>query len=192
MLCDEESLAGVLASLGRPDGDDLGAIDALLTRFPTDPRLHFLKGSVLAGLGRAIEAHQALSYAVSLAPDFAIARFQLGFFELTSGEPDRARATWLPLASLPDDHHLRLFVTGLEALIEDRFADAIAWLERGMAVNSENPPLNRDMQMLIDECRRLAGTAAPTADAAAATTADPLPEPASATSFVLGQFGRRQ
>ena len=86
-----------------------------------------------------------------------LARFQLGFFELTSGEAVRALATWEPLDTLPEGHYLGHFVTGLRHLIADRFADAIAALEAGIAVNDENAPLNRDMQLIIDECAGLTG-----------------------------------
>ena len=51
--------------------------------------------------------------AVALAPDFLIARYQLGFFELTSGEVDNALATWGPLLRLPEDNYLRQFVEGM-------------------------------------------------------------------------------
>jgi predicted Zn-dependent protease len=75
-------------------------IEALIVEFPDDARLHFLKGSSLIGEGRHIEGHQALTRAVALAPDFAIARFQLGLFQLTSGEADRALETWGPTVTI--------------------------------------------------------------------------------------------
>lgn len=128
---------------------------ALIETYPDDARLHFVRASMLVGAKRNIEAHGAFSRAVALAPDFAIARFQLGFFELTSGEPAAALNTWAPLAKLPEGHYLRTFAEGLGFLIEDRFEEATARLREGMQANTENPPLNRDMQLLIDECAAL-------------------------------------
>lgn len=176
-LCDDETLQALVQSLqgGAPGVE---AIEALLARFPEDPRLHFMRGSALASAKRPIEAHQALSHAVTLAPDFAIARFQLGFFQLTSGEPENALETWGRLDRLPDGHYLRHFVDGLRRLIRDDFPGAIAALREGIRVNQENTPLSGDMQLIIDQCLPLIGEAA----------GDDVSE----TSVILGQFlGRR-
>lgn len=162
----------------------LSRVAALVETYPQDARLHFLRGSMLIGAQRNIDAHGALSRAVALAPDFAIARFQLGFFELTSGEPAAALETWRPLGALPAGHYLRTFAEGLSYLIEDRFEEAIARLEEGMQANTDNLPLNRDMQLLIDECRPLIRTQETGAEAG---------ETESATSVMLRQLtGRRR
>lgn len=178
-LCSDEEMAQLLQAMQSDAPDELMLAERMIDAYPEDARLHFLRGSLLAGSGRPIEAHASLSRAVALAPDFVLARFQLGFFELTSGEAARALATWEPLDSLPPDHYLAHFVTGLRHLIRDEFAASIAALQAGIAVNDENPPLNRDMQLIIDECSGLAGRE-PAAPA----------EEASATSFLLDQFGR--
>ena len=178
-LCSDEEIGQLLSAMGASAPDELALAERLIEAYPEDARLHFLRGSMLAGRSRPIEAHAALSRAVELAPDFALARFQLGFFELTSGEAARALATWEPLQDLPSDHYLALFVSGLRHLVQDRFADAITALEAGIAANEENLPLNRDMQLIIDECRGLV----PSGPAGETET--------SATSFLLDQFGAR-
>jgi tetratricopeptide (TPR) repeat protein len=149
-LCDDDSMNKVVQIMQTPGRDPAPELDALVQRFPNDPRLHFLRGSNLVTLKRHIEAHEALTRAITLAPDFAIARFQLGLFELTSGEPDRALETWGRLDRLPDQHYLRHFVDGLRAMIRDDFPGTIQHLRDGMALNQENPPLNHDMQLIID------------------------------------------
>lgn len=176
-MCDDDDIRQLLVVAEGSPGDALPMAERLIAAHPGDARLHFFRGSLLAGGGRPIEAHASLSRAVELAPDFALARFQLGFFELTSGEPVRAQATWEPLAALPDDHYLRQFVAGLTHLIHDRFAETIGSLERGISTNGETLPLNHDMQLIIDQCRPLLN---PAADA----------DEASPTSFLLGQLGR--
>lgn len=181
-LCSDEEMAHLIQAMQSDAADELSLADRLIEAYPEDARLHFLRGSLLAGSSRPIEAHASLSRAVALAPDFALARFQLGFFELTSGEAARALATWEPLDALPADQYLAHFVRGLRHLIQDQFGEAIRELNEGIAVNVENPPLNRDMQLIIDECRRLGGDASPPAAAAE--------EEASATSFLLDQLGR--
>lgn len=183
MMAHDDEIADLIGLMQADEAAALARVAALVETFPEDARLHFLRGSLLIGAQRNIEAHGALSRAVALAPDFAIARFQLGFFELTSGEPAAALATWAPLADLPEGHYLRLFREGLGLLIEDRFEDAVSRLQAGMRANSENPPLNRDMQLLIDECRPLIGPGSGTSA---------TPDDESATSVMLRQLTARR
>jgi tetratricopeptide (TPR) repeat protein len=183
-MCDDDKMAELVTAI-QADEDQVERIDKLLGDFPEDARLHFLRGSILIGKGRLIEAHRALSRAVTLAPEFDIARFQLGLFQLTSGEADSALETWGRLDRLPDGHYLRTFVDGLRCLIRDDFAGAIDKLSQGIALNQENPPLNRDMQMLIDQCR-------PLLNGAAASPAGDNAEAASETSLILQQFANRK
>lgn len=174
----DEDMANLLQMLANSDEGDHSDIDTMLMKFPDDARLHFLKGSTLAGNGRALEAHRSLSRAVEIAPDFAIARFQLGFFELTSGEAGIALETWAPLDTLDGRHYLRYFVEGLRALIADHFADCITALEAGIAVNQENIPLNNDMKLIIDQC----------SDLVKGAEGDPGEGAMSATALLLHQF----
>jgi len=179
-LCSDEEMEQLLSAMGTGAPDELALAERLIDAHPEDARLHFLRGSMLAGRNRPIEAHAALSRAVELAPDFALARFQLGFFELTSGEAARALATWEPLQDqLPADHYLAFFIDGLRHLVQDHFARTITALEAGIAANEENLPLNRDMQLIIDQCRDLL----PAGQGDEAET--------SATSFLLDQLGAR-
>ncbi|NIJ36952.1 tetratricopeptide (TPR) repeat protein [Sphingopyxis panaciterrae] len=177
-LCSDQDLAALVEDIRGDDSGDLDKIDRELRLFPEDPRLHFLRGSTLAGKQRAIEAHQALQKAVELAPDYTLARYQLGFFELTSGEADRALSTWGPLLQLPIGNYLRRFVEGLTHLIRDEFGPAIEQFEAGMALNGDNPPMNHDIGLLLAECRKALGGGAP-------QNGD---DGESATSFLLGQL----
>jgi hypothetical protein len=177
-LCPDDRINRLIEQL-KADGDALAPIGALLLEYPADPRLLFLRGSHLVGAARLIEGHADMARAVELAPDFAIARFQLGFLHLTSGEAPQALETWARLDLLPDGHYLRHFVDGLRALIRDDFKSATEKLHAGMAVNTENEPLNRDMQLLLDKCAPLL------ADGDAN-------EDISETSLILGQLSRRR
>jgi len=177
-LCDDARLQELIDAAGTCDGLP-GQFEELLTAFPEDPRLYFLKGSILAGDGQLIEAHQALTRAVEIAPDYEIARFQLGFFQLTSGESNNALKTWARLDMLPDSHYLKFFVIGLRHLIRDEFPECIQSLEDGIAANEETLPLNDDMRLLIKECEGLMSEAS---DVAADT------DDMSATSALLNQF----
>src|SRR5438045_8529860 len=181
-LCDDKTLGELLAASAAGAKDEIERTDRLLDEYPDDGRLHFLRGSLLAGIGRPIEALPALRRAVELAPDLLIARFQLGFFLLTSGEAAEALSVWGPLALLPEDHYLRLFVGGLTHLIRDEFEDTIRLLKQGIAANQENPHLNRDMQLLLDHVQPLQE-----ANAAEAMSGDVWD-----TSLLLGQFAPRR
>lgn len=180
-LCSDKELAELMQNIAQDDLHDMELVDGLLSRYPQDPRLHFMRGSILAGKQRPIEAHASLSKAVELAPDFALARYQLGFFELTSGEAEKALSTWGPLLMLSDDNYLRVFAQGLTHLIRDEFNDAIAAMRKGIDLNQDNMPMNHDIELLIAECERLRDTK----DSA---PGDDDRDAQSATSFILGQF----
>ncbi|WP_157215369.1 tetratricopeptide repeat protein [Flavisphingomonas formosensis] len=149
-LCPDDRMTALLGAIEA--GDERG-LPVLLGEFPRDPRLHFLEGSLLAARQDYAQARLAMRKAVDIAPDFAIARFQLGFLLLTSGEAHAAQEAWGPLFGLPDEEPLRLFARGLSHMIRDEFDEAIEHLERGITRNTENLPLNRDMRLLIDEMR---------------------------------------
>jgi len=175
--CPEDLLSEVMATAQASDEDGLAATDQALRTHAGDARLHFLRGSLLAGLKRYDEARQAMGRAVQIAPTFAVARFQLGLLELTSGQAEAAEATWGPLQDLPEHHYLRLFAAGLGRLIRDDFPGTIALLMEGIENNDENLPLNRDMQMMIAEAQKKLDEAAGE-------------EPSSAAQLLLQRFGK--
>lgn len=184
--CDDQSMSELMAVMEQDTKAGIQQASKILVNYPDDARVHFLQGSLLIETGDLIGAHNALKRAVEIAPDFAIARFQLGFFQLTSGESNEALKTWARLDMLPDDHYLSLFVVGLRHLIRDEIADSIRCLEEGISVNQEILPLNNDMRLLVQEIRPLlkadgeeGGTDAQELDEA---------EEVSATSFILNQF----
>ena len=147
--CPTDLLSKALETFQADDHKGLSLIEGLLREYPLDPRLHFLRGSVLASLKRYDEARLAMGAAVEISPDYAIARFQLGLLELTSGDANGAQATWAGLATLPSDHPLRLFVSGFDHMVRDEFREAVDRLRQGMAANSENEALNADIRLVI-------------------------------------------
>lgn len=190
--CPQDLLVETLEVASRDDDLGLERIDALLRDYDGDGRLHFLKGSLLAGLKRYDEAMTAMTRAVEVAPGYAVARFQLGFLKLTSGDAMGAAQTWLPLETdLPPEEPLRLFATGLTLLAQDQFETAIEVLRAGIARNTVNPAMNGDMQLIIDEALvKIAERDAAKAVEAAAGSADEE-EPTSAVDMLLRQYGER-
>jgi hypothetical protein len=69
---------------------------------------------------------------------------------LSSNRRAEAISAWQPLEALGDNHPLSLFKRGLEALARDEFAACRDFLQRGMQLNTENLPLNGDMQKVLD------------------------------------------
>jgi tetratricopeptide (TPR) repeat protein len=111
--------------------------------------VQFLLAAELAQAGAMGEAEAAYANAVLLAPQFHIARFQLGLLQFTSGRAAVALLTWQPLLALGDDDALPHFVRAFAALAGDQFAQAREAFEAGIARNSANEPLNADMRKVM-------------------------------------------
>lgn len=157
-LCSQNEMDHLIASAKISNYAGLSVVDQLIRSYPADPRLLFFRGSILASLEQYDEAQVSMRAALTCAPDYAIARFQLGFLELTSGQAQAAIASWRPLHALSPDNPLRSFATGLEHLIRDEFEAAIEQLEAGIARNLETPPLNGDMSLIVEKTRELLGS----------------------------------
>jgi len=178
--CPAERLGHAMAAAQVDNGQGLDAVDELLGLYGGDARLHFLRGSLLAGLKRYEEAQTAMRTSIEIAPAFAIARYQLGLLQLTSGDATAAETTWAPLQELPSDNYMRLFASGLCHLARDDFAGAIALLKEGISRNQENPMMNSDMQMMITEAQKKLDEQG----------AAPEPEFTSAAQLLLQQSGK--
>lgn len=129
----------------------LAVLETAAKRYPHNPHVLLLLAAQYMqsqDVDRAEAAYVAVLYA---APDLHVARFQLGLLQLTSTRPATAFATWAPLDLLEKNHPLRLFKQAFEMLRRDDIHAACALLREGMTHNAENPPLNRDMQMLLEK-----------------------------------------
>jgi tetratricopeptide (TPR) repeat protein len=122
-----------------------------------DARPLLLVAAAHAQAGQTDQAEASYIAALQRAPDLAIARFQLGLLQFSAGRPAAALATWAPFDSLGPDQPLRLFRDALACLAQDRFDEAIALFQQGMAANRDNPALNGDMQRFVDAINRLPG-----------------------------------
>lgn len=152
MTTDEDYLPTLLHhlnGLGAAQATDLLATAA--DQHPSDPRPLLLLGAELAQDGQFDRAEAAYTLAIQRAPEFWIARFQLGLLQFSGARPAVASVTWAPLDALPDTHALRLFKLGLEQLAQDHYTEAVELLRAGIAKNNDNQPLNSDMLMLINK-----------------------------------------
>lgn len=146
---------------------------------------HYLRATNFAHAGRFELAEACYTACLTRAPDFAIARFQLGLLQASGGRAALAHATWEPLLGLPADHFLHLFARGLMLLLAERWTDARAAIERGLAANHENEPLNMDMRGLLE---RVTEAEARSADAQAQAGTQPASGDA---HFLLGAYRRQ-
>lgn len=150
------------------DTDELTALRRAVLNDPRNGELRYLLAAELAHQHDYEGAVLEFSAAIALSPHLHVARFQLGLLHLTLAQPQHTIAVLGPLEQLPDGSALKHFKRGLEALIVDDFTNCLAELRRGIELNTDNEPLNRDMSMLIERVQAAADGKQP-ADASAAT-----------------------
>jgi tetratricopeptide (TPR) repeat protein len=129
---------------------------------------HYLLGAEYAQIGMYERAIGEMEAAIALDPALSIARLQLGLLWLGANDNTRAADVLLPLTELADGQPLHHFGAGLLHLIKQEAADAVRCLKAGIALNSVNPPLNADMQKIVQQLEQAPPDAADAAPAAAA------------------------
>ncbi|MFB9240277.1 hypothetical protein IV454_23860 [Massilia antarctica] len=154
---------------------------------------HLLLGAGYAQLQMYDRAAAEMESALAVDPSFAIARFQLGLLQLTSGDAERAMSTLLPLQELGEQHALNQFGSGLIHLMRNEFADTLACMSKGMALNTDNPALNTDMQLIVDKVNALPPETLAAAAQAAAAPAEaaetpPVPDDQVANPIFLSAY----
>ncbi len=133
--------------------DDLALREQAVERNPKNAEARYLLGTELAQAGQYERAVTEIQAAVQLQPTLFTAHFQLGLLLLTLAKPSEAIAAWHPLEQLDERAPLRLFKRGLEALIRGDFELCMQLLTTGIAANTANPALNRDMNLVIARAR---------------------------------------
>lgn len=178
-----DPIPGLLEALARTDDGDTR--ERLLMeagqRNPADARIYLLIAGERMQRGNVDGGEAAFIAALHLAPEFHIARFQLGLLQLTSGRPAAATATWALLDLLEEKAPLRLFKEGLLFMAQDRFEEASQRIREGIERNRENAPLDKDMQMVLDRI----------AKAVSASETGEDSQPASSSSHYLVSSYRR-
>ncbi|UGQ47983.1 tetratricopeptide repeat protein [Massilia endophytica] len=124
-------------------------LEQAIVRAPANALAHALLGAEYAQLGRPDDGCAHLEQALQCDPSLHVARFQLGLLHLTSGRGADARAVWGALDALGPEHFLYLFKEGLLAVAAERLDEGRRLLQRGMAWNHTNLPLNRDMAAIV-------------------------------------------
>lgn len=176
----QDLLQRALDATGRGALDESEALcQQAIALAPGAPMPHYLRATNFADAGHYELAEACYTACLNRAPDFAIARFQLGLMQVTSGRPALGQATWELLLTLPDDDALKLFAQGFMLLLAEQWEPARAAFNRGIERNTVNAPLNDDMRGVLE---RMALARAQFADA----TDDA--QDASGAHFLLGAY----
>jgi tetratricopeptide (TPR) repeat protein len=152
-FCDDTTLKLAQQLMSQASAEAADQLDRLASSYPSDPQLSFLVASMRISVGRLVLAHEAFLRTLELAPHFALARYQYGFFLITSGEVARALEIWGPLDLLPSDHYLRHFVNGMRCLVHDDIKEAALCFAAGINSNQDNEPLNSDIRLLMSSVK---------------------------------------
>jgi len=164
-LCPDAEIAELAALVDEDEAAGLAALTQRLVEFPADPRLHFLVGSLRAGAKDYEGARIAMRRAIEIAPGYALARFQLAMLLMTSGEFPAALEVLHPLIAAAPASYLEWFAAGADHFMRDDFESAASALRQGLALNTENAPLNHDMALLLARIEAAEATPDQPADA---------------------------
>lgn len=93
--CDQQTLDLLARSVANdPAIEALARLDAAITSYPLDARLHLLRGALFASMDAHDSARADLSRATLLSPSLDEARFMLGQLAYMQGSVSEARALW--------------------------------------------------------------------------------------------------
>lgn len=128
---------------------------------PNEGLPHFLAAGELAQIGRMQDAEGAYATAILLAPTMAVARYQLGLLQFATDRLPLALTTWQPLLALPEEDFMQQFVQGFFALASENRSHAEQRFRKGLALNTVNPPMNRDIERVLESLAALQAPEAP-------------------------------
>jgi Tfp pilus assembly protein PilF len=148
-----------------------------------DARAHFLLASELASAGDMGRAESAFANAVLLAPEWPIARYQLGLLQFSGGRAAAALVTWAPLFGLDPSNCLAQFVRGFASLAHDDFAQATSHFRAGLALPSDNAALAGDIEKVLARIAQATATTVTTGSAHG-------DQPSTASHVLVANYGR--
>jgi tetratricopeptide (TPR) repeat protein len=156
-----EALQSGLAAMERQDvGVAETQLRAAVALRPESHQAHYLLGATLAQVGRSVDAENSFLACLGVAPEFGIARFQLGLLQIVGSRLDHGCATLRPLTFLGEDDYLKWFAKGLIELVGNDRNAAVESLERGLALNQQIPALNHDIRGILSRLQAATGLTA--------------------------------
>ncbi len=115
-------------------------------------------------------AEGLFAQAVLLAPDFHLARYQLGLLQFSGGRAQLALLTWAPLLEWPASEPFPHLVRAFSALASDDLDGAKALFGQALPLARDNEGMVADIERLmqaIDESTARSAPAAPEGEAPA-------------------------
>jgi tetratricopeptide (TPR) repeat protein len=162
------------------DADAVVMLKTLLERDPHHVFGTYLLAAQHAQLGMMDRAEAGFRAVVQQAPDFPVARFQLGQLLLVKGAAEEARQVFALLT--PERNALGAYARALTAAAQEDLPTALAELEAGLALPQEIPALELDMRRLHGQLQSVA--------AQTAVPMEPAPAPTASSALFLTNYGR--
>lgn len=155
---DEQELLHLAIEAGRAQrhGEALDYLKRAAARPQASGKAHFLLGAHHAQIGLADRAVEDFQRALALEPQLSAARFQLGFLLIGNARVEEGLAALEPLEALGAGDPYFHFKRALAYLCRDEFEPCAAALRMGMEVNRSNPPLNVEMQRILEQVQAAA------------------------------------
>lgn len=147
---------------------------------------HFLLGSEYAAAGDQGAAEACFAQTVLLAPEFHLARYQLGLLQFSGGRPHVAMVSWASLQLLPPDQPFPHLVDAFTALMSDQLHEARAQFMAAVPL-ARNAGLEADIGKLIARLDEQAGAGA-MARAAAEAAAGPTVKTEAQSHVLLSNY----
>lgn len=137
------------------DADAVVMLKTLLEREPGHVFGRYLLAAQYAQMGLRDRAEAGFRAVVAEAPDFSIARFQLGQLLLTKGDAEQAKQTFQPLTAGADA--LGAYARAMLALTGEDMQTAVRELQAGLGLTQDIPALAGDMQRLLEQLQTTPG-----------------------------------
>ena len=179
---DNDELLRFALEAGHADRDADAAVmlKTLLERDPSNVIATYLLAAQHAQLGMMDSAEAGFRAAVAQAPDFPVARFQLGQLLLVKGAGEEAAEVFAPLTT--GQGALGAYARALSAIAREDVPTALAELEQGLAQPQDIPALEGDMRRLHGQLQAAA--------AQAGLSADAVPALGMPSAMFLSNYGR--
>ncbi len=180
-----------LALKASESGDRDKTISYLKRSIALEPKAAslYILAAEYAEIGMYERATAGMHEAIELDPNLWTAYFQLGLLYLTQNLIQEARNTWATLLELGPDEYLYHFAKGLTELVDEQADAALESLRTGIALNQDNPALNRDVGSII---KNIVSARDSEADLHAAEAAEPAPAAAVEATAAPAEARARQ
>lgn len=143
------------------DADAISMLKEIVARQPDHFQAVYLLAAQHAQIGMFDRAESEFRAAVEMAPDFPVARFQLGQLLAMSGRAEEARGILQPILEGRDA--LGAYSRAMVALAEERADVGLREIEEGLALPQPIPALANDMRRLSQSLREAEPERTPTA-----------------------------